>query len=249
MTVTISSGTSQKRSSGNRISLADDLARSHISSSTNTNSTGGTALPTSAAAESEKDAGTVVTTAESEKDDTAITTANIPCSLEMRDNCYFLPKCELPPRKQFAPVERFVASAIQSKLELTGDDNAQKAYQAVMDAIRRKRDLAMLQQIFLALRTADNGLTLHQLSSNPSTHAQLLHFLLRFDPFGAQRVDTHKGQVIPNKIDDINATDAGKAKDDGLTSAYSLADAYFHLILALVSANSVFLVPTMVCII
>ena len=105
----------------------------------------------------------------------------------------------------------------------------------------------MLEQIFLALRTADNGLTLHQLSSNPSKHAQLLHFLLRFDPFGAQRVDTHKGQVIPNKIDDINATEAVKTKDDGFTSAYSLADAYFHLILALVSANSVFLVPTMVC--
>ena len=142
--------------------------------------------------------------------------------------------------------------AIQSKLNLSEDDNAQKAYKAVLDAMRRKQDLVMLEQIFLAMRTADNGLTLHQLSSNPTKHARILHYLLRFDPFlRAQRgVDVPtKGQMMsPTKIDGIDAaTDAVKAKEETtVSSPYSLADAYLHLILALVSANSVFLVPTMV---
>lgn len=249
MTETLSSKKT-KPGSVNR-SLTDELADSHIS---NTNDAaaveGGDAV-------APEDSNTAMTTADSEKDatttvsedgctlntaqqtvDNSSNSSHIPCSLEKRDNYYILPKCELPPRKRFAPVEKFVANAVQSKLELEGDSNSQKAYNAVMDAIRRKRDLAMLEQIFLALRTAGNGSTLHQLSGNPTKHAQLLHFLLRFDPFSSQHVDKHGGQVIP---DDAN----GQQKDDP-ASAYSLADAYFHLILALVSANSVFLVPTMV---
>lgn len=206
-----------------------------------------------AAADSEKDATTTVSedgstvVAQKMSDSINDNLNNIPGSLEMRDTYYILPKCVLPPRKRFAPVEQFVANAVQSKLLLTAaegaintNDSDHKAYQAVMDAIRRKRDLAMLEQIFLALRTAGNGSTLHQLSGNPTKHAQLLHFLLRFDPFGAKRVDKHGGKVIPA------AGSAAAAKDKGdPTSQFALADAYFHLILALVSANSVFLVPTM----
>jgi len=244
-------------------SLTEELKNHHISSNIDTHeATNEVALKdqgsaTMSTVESEKDAITTIsedgsgppvtpnkTENNSSNDDTTtdnMRTDPLQHCLERRDNCYILPKCVLPPRKHFAPVEKFVATAVQAKLGLEQDANAQQAYKAVMDAIRRKVDLAMLEQIFLALRTAGNGSTLHQLSSNPTKHAQLLHFLLRFDPFCVAMVMKHGGQVIP----DDGGANHNNAPKDGPSSAFALADAYFHLILALVSANSVFLIPTM----
>lgn len=158
---------------------------------------------------------------------------------------YVLPKCQMPPTKQFLPVEKFVATAIESRLPqlstTTPQDNlhGRKSYQALAGALRRREDPAMLRMIFVALRTAGNGSTLHQLSGNPTKHNELLHLLLKFNPFDHKKVST-----TANK-EDMKKSNGNKDELD-IYQDYSLADAYFHLILALVSANSVFLVPAMV---
>lgn len=149
-------------------------------------------------------------------------TNNDSFALEKRNGYYVLPKCSLPPHEKYRPVEEFVARAIKSRLEAPGDANAMKTYKVILEAIRRKEDASLLHMVFLAIRTASNGSTLHHLSGNPTKHAHLLHVLLRFDPFTGN-----------------------KEKDSEPFRNYSIADAYFQLVLALVSANSVFLVPSM----
>lgn len=152
-------------------------------------------------------------------------------TLEKRDGFDILPKCAIPPRdKVYGPVEEFVAKAVKSRLEPSGDPNVMKTYKVILEAIRRKEDPSLLRMIFLAIRTAANGSTLHQLSGNPTKHAQLLHVILRFDPFTGKTKNTGKKNATSNCP----------------FRSYSIADAYFQLILALVSANTVFLVPAMV---
>jgi RNA polymerase I-specific transcription initiation factor RRN3 len=118
---------------------------------------------------------------------------------------FVLPPCPQFSRAEFQPVETFVVNAIASK-------DSSKEYRVMLDSIRKPRDPPTLCKVLLALR----GTTLYQLTGNPKTHAQLLHWLFRLDPFV-------------------------KEKHEKLPDFYSLADAHFHLLLALVSANSVFL--------
>jgi RNA polymerase I-specific transcription initiation factor RRN3 len=132
---------------------------------------------------------------------------------------FILSKCQLPSRKEFEPVETFVANAVREQHELNSDNLPIKSYKGIIDAIRFKNDPVMLQRLLLALRTAGNGSTLHLLASSSSKHAKLIHNIVRLNPFN------------------ITTTDVG--------ADYNLADAHLHLMMALVSANSTFLVPTM----
>ena len=120
-------------------------------------------------------------------------------------NQFTLPRCPQFERQEFQPVETFVVNAIAAK-------DSSKEYRVMLDSIRKPKDPPTLCKVLLALR----GTTLHQLTGNPKTHAQLLHWLFRLDPFL-------------------------KEKHEKLPNLYSLADAHLHLLLALVSANSVFL--------
>jgi RNA polymerase I-specific transcription initiation factor RRN3 len=120
-------------------------------------------------------------------------------------NQFTLPPCPQFERQEFQPVETFVVNAIAAK-------DSSKEYRVMLDSIRKPKDPPTLCKVLLALR----GNTLHQLTGNPKSHAQLLHWLFRLDPFL-------------------------KEKHDKLPDLYSLADAHFHLLLALVSANTVFL--------
>jgi hypothetical protein len=142
---------------------------------------------------------------------------------------FVLSKCQLPPRKEFEPVETFVANAVREQHELSSDNLPIKSYKGIIDAIRFKNDPIMLQRLLLALRTAGNGSTLHLLASSSSKHARLIHNIVRLNPF------------------DIPTTTVGA--DQGTQQSqsvdYALVDAQLHLMMALVSANSVFLVPTM----
>lgn len=133
---------------------------------------------------------------------------------------FVLPKCSLPPHAEFQPVETFVANAIASR---ETEQESTQAYRAILDCLRKREDPPMLRKVLLALRTM--GSTLHQLTSSSKRHAHLLHLLFRLDPF------------CPYEKQD------GKLQEPILD--YSLADAHFHLILAVVSANSVFLTPGM----
>lgn len=155
-------------------------------------------------------------------------------TLERKDGYYILPKCEIPRRDEvYGPIENFVAKAVKSRSEASGDPNIMKTYKVILEAVRRQEDPNLLRMIFLALRTSANGSTLHQLSGNPTKHAQLLHVILRFDPFSG------KPSGVQSEMDESKTCPFMN---------YSMADAYFSLILALVSANTVFLVPVMVCI-
>ena len=154
-----------------------------------------------------------------------------PFTLEKQNGYYVLPKCTIPCRDNvYGPVEDFVAKAVKARTEPSGDPNVLKTYKVILEAIRRKEDPSLLRMIFLAIRSAANGTTLHQLSGNPTKHAQLLHVILRFDPFAAKSSNLDKKDHDPNCP----------------FRNYAMADAYLQLILALVSANTVFLVPAMV---
>jgi RNA polymerase I-specific transcription initiation factor RRN3 len=137
---------------------------------------------------------------------------------------FVLSKCQLPSRKEFEPVETFVANAVREQHE-------HNSYKGILDAIRFKNDPVMLQRLLLALRTAGNGSTLQFLASSASKHARLIHNIVRLNPFGIQTPTTTVG------------ADQGTQQSQSVN--YDLADAYLHLMMALVSANSVFLVPTM----
>jgi len=142
---------------------------------------------------------------------------------------YVLPKCEMPNRKDYEPVETFVGNAVQEQHEKKDDNLPLKAYKGIVDAIRFKNDPVMLQRLLLALRTAGNGSTLHLLTSSSSQHARLIHNIVRLNAF-----------ELPKTLVHTTAEQGGTEQVD-----YSLADAHLHLLMALVSANSVFLVPTM----
>jgi hypothetical protein len=143
---------------------------------------------------------------------------------------YVLSKCQLPSRKEFEPVEIFVANAVREQHEHNSDNMPIKSYKGILDAIRFKNDPVMLQRILLALRTAGNGSTLQFLASSASKHARLVHNIVRFNPFTLPPTTT---------------VGADQGTQQSWSVNYDLADAYLHLMMALVSANSVLLVATM----
>lgn len=93
-----------------------------------------------------------------------------------------------------------------------------KKYNSLIEAFRFKKDLNILYKIIVALRTTG---MVNIITSAPKKHGRLIHFIVRMDPFTEEQQDE---------------------TDDTLY----LADAYFHLITALVSANSVFCVPVLI---
>jgi RNA polymerase I-specific transcription initiation factor RRN3 len=154
-------------------------------------------------------------------------------SLEQDDATRFvLSKCQLPPRKEFEPVETFVANAVKEQHEFKSDNVPVKSYKGILDAIRFKNDPVMLQRLLLALRTAGNGSTLQFLASSASKHARLIHNIVRLNPF-----------LLPEPTTPVDADQGTQPSQSAVN--YDLPDAYLHLMMALVSANSLFLVPTM----
>lgn len=131
-------------------------------------------------------------------------------------------KCELPPAAVYGPVEDVVASAVEAQhlLPKNSVPPLVDAYRGLTDTLRSKKDLEMVRYILLALRTSGKGKTLTYLTQSASTHASLIHLVVRLNPY------------------ELNVKDE-TAPD------YGIADAQLHLLFAIVSSNSVFLVPTM----
>lgn len=146
------------------------------------------------------------------------TTEGINAISEPCDPRFQLTKCKLPPPVEFEPVEKFVIHAVTEQHERTDqNDSTSQHYRAIIDSLRTKSDLSTLTNILLAMRTSHR--VIHLVTSGTNKHSRLMHHLVRFDPF--------------------------TGVDDALLTDYDLADAHLHLLVALVSANSVFLVPTM----
>lgn len=171
------------------------------------------------------------------------------------DDDYVLPKCRMPSRDEYGPVEKFVARAVREGRP------TDKPYRVIVDSIRNygkstaTADPPMVRNLLLALRTADGGATLSHIvngggsgngggaassssSSRSNPHVPLVHQLVRFDPF--------KG--IPSAREAADAAPPTTPADGSSPPSflpYDMADAHLHLLLAIVSSNSVFLVPAL----
>jgi len=152
----------------------------------------------------------------------------IPCK---NMNWALVPRPILPPKEEYDPVEKFVFDAIRSRsvkdrneLDPEHHKSSVLGYKAILDLLRKRDDASMLRKVLLALRTSGDGTTMGMIISDSKRHSNLLHLLFRMDPFSF----------------DQKATD-GKTERNPFDS--TLADAYLNLVVALVSANSVFLTP------
>ena len=154
-------------------------------------------------------------------------------SLESR---YELPRCEAPPAAEMEPIEKFVVNAMLSQepggSEQSRDPSHAEGYREIISALKRPSDPPILRKLLLALRTAGTGSVLNQLALG-SNHAQLVHFIIRFNPTSA-----------PINYEEIFAGDDHDAKLK-VYEDYSLCDAHFHLLLAMVSAKSTHVQPVL----
>ena len=147
---------------------------------------------------------------------------------------YPIPKCKLPPVSEMAAIEKFVENAVQSQERRTSETANKpepshlEGYKAILEALKRPNDPAMICKVLLALRTAGHGSILNMLALTDH-HAQLLHLVIRF-------VST-----IPPILDEAVTGDADAVLQ--VYKDYSLCDAHFNLLLAIVSARSTHVVP------
>lgn len=149
-----------------------------------------------------------------------------------------LPMPIRPPKEEYEPVENFVFDAISSRSmkdisQLPVDLELQKAgtlgNKAILNLLRKRDDQGMMKKVLLALRTCGEGTTMGKIISDSKRHSNLLHLIFRLDPFP---LDVPAPGVL--------------AKNEAVPYDLSLADAHLNLIVALVSANSVFLTPALI---
>mmetsp|Transcript_10897 Transcript_10897/g.21974 ORF Transcript_10897/g.21974 Transcript_10897/m.21974 type:complete len:823 (+) Transcript_10897:176-2644(+) len=154
---------------------------------------------------------------------------------------YQIPKCNLPPAAELAAIETFVVNAIRSQeprncnadtttATSKPDATHSEAYKAILAALKRPNDPPMICKVLLALRTAGHGSVLSLLALRDN-HAQLLHLVIRF-------VST-----IPPTFDETFTGDPSVMLQ--VYKDYSLCDAHFNLLLAIVSAKSTHVVPVL----
>jgi RNA polymerase I-specific transcription initiation factor RRN3 len=145
-----------------------------------------------------------------------------------------LPKPILPISLDYEPIEKFVSESVKSisSRELSPNSEAFKSsisgYKSILEAFRKKDDPILIKNILLALRTGGNGSTLNDIISETKRHSNLLHHIFRLDSI---EMNTNEGQ-----------TPFGTYTK---TTDFGLMDAHLNLLVALVSANSVFLTPTL----
>lgn len=145
-----------------------------------------------------------------------------------------LPKPTIPPKVEFEPVEKFVTDAIKSISSRSTPTSAEEykssvhAYKSILEAFRKGDDLVLLKNILLALRTGGNGTTLNDITSETKKHSNLLHLIFRFDSFN-----------VNANVEENSSGAYTKTAD------FTLVDAHLNLLVALVSANSVLLSPTL----
>ena len=161
-------------------------------------------------------------------------TTNADAKNERLKQLYQIPKCKLPPAPEMAAIEKFVENAVQSKEPRTDgkinkpDPAHSEGYNAILNALKRPSDPTMICKVLLALRTAGHGSILNLLALTDN-HAQLLHFVIRFVP------------TIPPAFDEVATGESNPMLE--VYKNYSLCDAHFNLLLAIVSARSTHVVP------
>lgn len=161
-------------------------------------------------------------------------TTNASGNKQQLEEFYQIPKCKLPPAPEMAAIEKFVENAVLSQ-EPRNDGTTNKVdpshaegYRAILKALKRPSDPSMICKVLLALRTAGHGSILNLLALTDK-HAQLLHLVIRF-------VST-----IPPTLEEGTTGDPEAMLQ--VYKDYSLCDAHFNLLLAIVSAKSTHVVP------
>jgi hypothetical protein len=145
---------------------------------------------------------------------------------------YELPRYETPLPAEMEPIEKFVVNAMRSQEpggEQAPDPSHVEGYRAIIASLKRPSDPPTLRKLLIALRTAGNGAVLNHLALG-SYHAQLVHLIIRFNPTSAplnyEEIFTGDHEAMLQVYED-----------------YSLCDAHFHLLLAMVSAKSTHVLP------
>ena len=143
------------------------------------------------------------------------------------DPRFVLSKCKSPPQKDIEVVSLFVSKTVREEHQKVGELSASsKEYKAIGDAIRLQKDLPLLHKVLIALRTC----ALQYLTADTKKHARLIHLIIKFVPFPNS---TAKCMLTPS--DPLDET----------VENFDLADAHLNLLAALVSANSLYVVPAM----
>jgi len=156
--------------------------------------------------------------------------------LKKEGPCYILPKITTqPPTRLLSPVQDFVNKAVTEKLESSDNTSCPRKYTAMIEGMRQKKDISLLYMMLLSFRTAG---ILHRISGHPAKHFYLLDSLMQLNPFDYRFAEQNKNH---------NGKATESWKHGFILHPYSIADAYFNLLLALVSANTVLLVPALVC--
>ena len=158
----------------------------------------------------------IMTQATQNQTQTQTETADEHQSIVFQPQHLTLPKCEVPEKEIMGPIEQFLVNAMK---DVDGTN-----YNAVLQNVRRPDDAAMTYRMLIALRTTQG--VLHQLVTGDS-HVRLLHLILRFDPF-----------FIPKRL-------KGNAEYGQLVNSLKLTTAWLHLLVNLVSANSVYVPSVM----
>jgi len=159
-------------------------------------------------------------------------------SSAMVDSRFVLPKCELPERDDLEKVEMFISKAVKEQHFQTGEfQEPVKEYRGIIDGLRSNKDLPLLRKVMIALRTS----ALTYLATNSSKHAQLIHLIVRFVPFPRTTMTT----VFQIRNENAVGMPPGAQEEKEEEPDFSLADAHLNLVTALVSANSLFVIPAM----
>lgn len=172
------------------------------------------------------------------RDRMSISTPDDAASLQAR---YEVPKCKSPPAAEMEPIERFVVNAMRSQEPVvpnstsdggqhSPDPSHVEGYRAIIGSLKRPSDPPTLRKLLVALRTAGNGSVLNQLALG-NNHAQMVHMIVRFNP-----------TAPPRNYEEIFTGDDHDAMLQ-VYEDYSLCDAHFHLLLAMVSAKSTHMLP------
>ncbi|KAL3893175.1 MAG: hypothetical protein SGARI_008335, partial [Bacillariaceae sp.] len=135
------------------------------------------------------------------------------------------------------PIEKFVVNSMQSQGNqadaLDDHPSHMEGYRAIITSFKRPSDPLTLHKLLIALRTAGAGSILNQLALS-SHHSQLVHLIIRFDPTTA-----------PANYEEIFVADGDHDAMLAVYRDYSLCDAHFHLLLAMVSAKSTHVLPVL----
>lgn len=169
--------------------------------------------------------------------------------------------------EDFPVVQAYVQRAVQTRHDTMSSSSGGaggaaaspllQGYESICDQIKNRDEPSMLHKVLLALAY---GETLGYLIQFPQYHGKLLHLIMRLDPF----VPPPKVRLLQrNSTRDIHITTNTSISTTATTTStttllvpsnpellclfqdYTIADAYFALCLAIISANATFVIPVL----